>query len=328
MTASNAGSMPAVERDDMLLRFLGTSAGVPTTERNVTSIVLDLLPERGSLWMFDCGEGTQHQVLRSPVRLSRLDAIFITHLHGDHVFGLPGLLSTRSFQAPGAPLRLFGPTGLERFVRAALETSQTHLSYPLEVNEITGEGLVWDDGGFRVECAWLRHPVPCLGYRVTEPDQPGALRTDLLEELGVPAGPLYGRLKRGERVVLEDGRELDGRDFVSPPRPGRVVTVLGDTAPCENAVALAHGADALVHEATFARCEAESAHLFGHSTSIDAAETARRAGVRRLILTHVSARYSGDQCSLLRDEAKSVFPAVEVAHDGSAFDIPRSTPRG
>ncbi|MBX6353800.1 MAG: ribonuclease Z [Thermoflavifilum sp.] len=303
--------------------FLGTSAGLPTTERNVTSIVLDLTAERGKLWMFDCGEGTQHQVLRMPVKLSRLEFIFITHLHGDHAFGLPGLLSTRSFQAPGVPLHIFGPPGVARWVHTALEVSGSHLSYPLDVTEITEAGEVFSDAQFRIECAWLVHPLPCLGYRITEADGPGSLKADALHALGIPPGPLYSRLKQGESVTLPDGRVIHGADFLEPPRPGRIVTILGDTAPCNEAVHLATGADLLVHEATFAAAEAESAHAFGHSTSVGAADTARRAGARRLVLTHISARYSGDGWRQLLDEARTVWPDTELAHDGTIIEVPR-----
>ncbi len=251
--------------------FLGTGAGVPSPRRNVSALALRLDGPRGGIWLFDCGEGTQHQVLASPLKLSRLEKVFITHLHGDHIFGLPGLLATRSSQTD-APLTLYGPPGLCAFVRDALAASGTWLAYPMEVMEIK-EGMVCQDASYRVEAARLDHGVPCFGYRITEQERPGRLRVEDLARLGVPPGPVYGRLKRGERIELPDGRTLDGRDLVDPPRPGRAVAVLGDTRPCTASMDLARGADLLVHEATFADAHADLAHRYGHST-------ARQVGVR------------------------------------------------
>ncbi|CAM3713018.1 ribonuclease Z [Alicyclobacillus pomorum] len=297
----------------MELLFLGTGAGLPAKSRNVSAIALQLLQERGTEWLFDCGEGTQHQILRAPVKLHRLEKVFITHLHGDHIFGLPGLLSSRSFHGAPSPLQVYGPPGLRSFVECALSISSTHLTYPVEWVEVR-PGVVWSDERFEVRCELLDHVVPSYGYRVTERDKPGALRSDALKALGVPPGPIYGTLKAGGRVVLENGTVLDGREFLDPPIPGRTLAILGDTRPCASVRTLAQDADVLVHESTFHSDLAPLAHQYGHSTALDAAKMAHEAGTHALILTHISARYQDDVTHLL-DEARAVHPNTYVATD-------------
>ncbi len=184
--------------------FLGTNAGVPTIQRNVTSIALRLLEERRSMWLFDCGEGTQQEVLRSPLKLSRLEKIFITHLHGDHLFGLPGLLSSRAYQGGTTPLTVYGPPGLKQYIELSLGISQSRINYQLHIVEHTG-GLLFDDGQFRVESALLDHRIDSYGYRIVEMDKPGKLNQELLERYGIKPGPVYGKLKRGESVEVEGG---------------------------------------------------------------------------------------------------------------------------
>ncbi len=297
----------------MKLLFLGTGAGLPAKSRNVSAIVLQLLQETGTEWLFDCGEGTQHQILRAPVKLHRLEKVFITHLHGDHIFGLPGLLSSRSFHGAPSPLQVFGPPGLRSFVECALSISSTHLTYPVEWFEVH-PGVVWSDERFEVTCELLDHVVPSYGYRVTERDKPGALQSDALKALGVQPGPIYGTLKAGGRVVLENGTVLDGREFLDPPIPGRKLAILGDTRPCASVQTLAQDADVLVHESTFHSDLAALAHQYGHSTALDAARMAREAGTHTLILTHISARYQDDVHHLLH-EARAVHPNTYVATD-------------
>ncbi|GJM69308.1 hypothetical protein HMSSN036_15240 [Paenibacillus macerans] len=230
--------------------FLGTNAGVPSLERNVTSLALRLLEERRSLWLFDCGEGTQHQILRSPLKLSKLEYIFITHLHGDHLFGLPGLISSRAYQGGDSPLTLFGPKGLKKFVETTLGLSESRIDYKLEIVEHDG-GLLFEDDTFRVEAALLEHRIASYGYRVVEKDLPGKLDAAVLERFGIRPGPLYGKLKKGESVVTPSGETLHAVDVLGKPKAGRIVTILGDTRPCSAAQKLAQNADVLVHESTF-----------------------------------------------------------------------------
>jgi ribonuclease Z len=313
----------------MKLTFLGTGSGTPTRARNVGAIALQL-PERAEWWLFDCGEGTQHQILRVPhLRLSRLTRVFLTHLHGDHLFGLPGLLASRSLAGGGTvPVTLHGPPGLADFVRAAFAVSQTRLGYPLRVETIPPAGPVLDEADLRVECAPLAHGgIGSWGYAVVEKEQPGQLDAARALSLGVPAGPDLGRLKRGETVVLGDGRTVRGTDLLGPPRPGRRVVLCGDTTYTPTAVALARGADLLVHEATFCEADRPLAERAGHSTAAQAARVAREAGgVKALVLTHFSPRYEGEafgNTDGLLAEAQSVFPDTRLARDFLTLAVPR-----
>ena len=299
----------------MELFFLGTSAGVPTRTRNVTSILLDLQhPTRGGLWMFDCGEGTQHQLLRTAAHPGKLDKIFITHLHGDHLFGLPGLLCSRSMAGNIQPLTIYGPPGIREFVETSLRISGSWTDYPLEIIEIK-PGVVFKDDAYTVTAAALNHPVECYGFRIEERDKPGALDGAALIAAGVPFGPLFQQLKRGESVTLEDGRTINGAEYLSPPRPGKKLALFGDTAPCENALALAQGVDLLVHEATLEVAMEEKANSRGHSSTHQAARLARDAQVKKLIVTHVSSRYDAEGCAMLLAECCAIFAASELAED-------------
>jgi ribonuclease Z len=303
--------------------FLGTGAGMPSKRRNVTSIVLNLMAERGAYWMFDCGEGTQHQVLHSPVKIGKLEKLFITHLHGDHIYGLPGALTSRSYQGGDTPLTMYGPKGLRTFVETSLQVSDAHLSYPLRIVELEEEGIVCDDESFLVMAQRLEHRVESWGYRIVEKDLPGKLLTDKLQALGVPSGPMYGRLKAGGSVTLPDGTVVRGSDVIGPPVRGRTVVILGDTKYCVGARRLAEGADVLVHEATFAQDRQELALAYDHSTSVDAARIANETGTKTLIMTHISSRYQEEEAEVLLREAQQLHPESHVAHDHWCFAVPR-----
>lgn len=311
----------------MKLTFLGTGSGAPSRTRNVSSIGLQL--PNGALWLFDCGEGTQHQVLRSPLRLSRLERLFVTHLHGDHLFGLPGLLASRSLQNGGVtPVMLHGPAGLAEFVRCALEITQTHLTYPIPVETVL-PGLVWEDADLRVVCARLDHGITTYGYAVVEREQPGRFDAERARALGLPEGPIRSRLKKGETVTLPDGRAVRGADLVGPPRPGRKIVLCGDTIYTPAAVELARDADVLVHEATYLEADRPLAERARHATAAMAAEVARQAAVKMLILTHISPRYEsegGSHLDTLLAEARAIFPNTRLAHDLWSCDIPRHEP--
>lgn len=291
----------------MQLEFLGTGAGSPGKFRNVTSTALRLLDERNEVWLFDVGEGTQHQILRTTLKPRKIAKIFITHLHGDHIFGLPGLLSSRSFQGGDEPLTIYGPVGVRDFVQTALRVSGTHLSYPLKFHEITKAETVFEDTTFKVSCEPLDHRIACFGYRVEEADHPGELQADRLKALNIPSGPVYGQLKAGKTVTLPDGRTINGQDYIAAPQKGRTVTILGDTRRTPHAVSLAQDADALVHESTFGKDEGKLAHNYYHSTSTQAAQVAQQAGVKQLLLTHISARYTGKLSKELQKQAQKVF---------------------
>lgn len=308
----------------MQITFLGTSSGVPTRSRNVSSVALRL-PQRAELWLFDCGEGTQHQVLRSDLKISQLTRIFITHMHGDHIFGLMGLLATCGLAGNPQRVDIYGPPKLEEYLRACSRYSQTHLSFPLQVHTIQ-PGVVYEDEEFIVSCERLEHRVPALGYRVAEKDRPGRFDVEKAKALQIPPGRIYGQLKRGEIVTLNDGRTIDGKDLCGPTEEGRKFAYCTDTIYCESAVSLAEDADVLIHEATFSHQDAELAFQRLHSTSTMAAQVALAAQAKLLIMTHFSPRYApGNNVELnhLLQEARAIFPSTEMAHDFMNYEIPR-----
>jgi ribonuclease Z len=283
------------------------------------------LPQRGEVWLFDCGEGTQHQLLRSDLNISQVTRVFITHMHGDHVYGLMGLLATCGMSGHARSVSVYGPRGIEEYVREVSRRTQLHTSYPLDVHAVE-EGQIFEDTEYTVACVPLKHRLPAFGYRVTEKERPGHFDVEKARRLAVPPGPLYGQLKRGERVELPDGRTFDGADFCGPALQGRVVVYCTDTIYCRSAVELSRDADLLIHEATFAEADEGLAVRSTHSTAGMAARVAQEAGARRLVLTHISPRYfPGNQTGpedLLR-EARAVFPECELAHDFLSIDVER-----
>lgn len=303
----------------MHLTFLGTGAGAPSLQRNVTAIALTL-SRRGDTWLFDCGEATQHQFMRSSLKPGRLQKIFITHLHGDHVFGLPGLLTSRSMAGIPEPITLYGPPGIRQFVDTALSLSGSYTTFPLEIIEISA-GPVLDNGEFRVIAYPMNHVVECYGYRIEQYDKPGFLDAPRLKAEGVPRGPWYQDLKAGKRITLEDGREINGADYLGPATRGKVLAIFGDTAPTPVALQLAAQADVMVHETTLEAALAEKANGRGHSTTHQAAAVARDAGAKRLIATHFSSRYLAQDRERLLAECRAVFAATELAQDFAVFEV-------
>jgi ribonuclease Z len=281
--------------------------------------------QRGEVWLFDCGEGTQHQLLRSDLNISQITRIFITHMHGDHVLGLMGLLATCGMTAHARGIDVYGPRPIADYVREVSRRTQFQTNYPLEVHEVK-EGLIFEDDEYTVACAQLKHRLTAFGYRVEEKDRPGHFDVERAKEQGIPPGPLYGNLKRGERVTLPDGRTFEGSDFLGPDQKGRVVAYCTDTTYCRSAVELARGADLLIHEATFAEADEGLAIRSTHSTAAMAARVASEAGARKLLMTHFSPRYfPGNQTEpedLLR-EARAVFPPTEMARDFLSVEVVR-----
>jgi ribonuclease Z len=297
---------------------------VPTRARNVSCVALRPA-QRGEVWLFDCGEGKQHQLLRSDLNISQITRIFITHMHGDHVLGLMGLLATCGMTAHARSIAVYGPRPIADYVREVSRRTQFQTNYPLEVHEVE-PGLLFEDDEYTVACAPLKHRLPAFGYRVEEKDRPGHFDVERARELGIPSGPLYGKLKRGERIALPDGRTFDGADFCGPDLKGRSVVYCTDTTYCRSAVELARDADLLIHEATFADVDEGLAVRSTHSTAAMAARVALEAAARRLMLTHFSPRYfPGNQTEpedLLR-EAQAVFPETEMARDFLSVDVER-----
>lgn len=308
----------------MQITFLGTSSGVPTRSRNVSSVAVRL-DQRAEVWLLDCGEATQHQVLRSDLKISQIRRIFITHMHGDHIFGLMGLLASCGMAGNTSQMDIYGPPGLDGYLQACRRFSQTHLSYPLRIHTVE-PGLVFKDDAYEVYCTPLEHRVTAFGYRIQEKDRPGRFDAEKAATLGIPFGPLYGRLKQGETITLDDGRLIDGKELCGPIQTGRTLAYCTDTVHCDGSIYLAQGADLLIHESTFAHQDSAMAYERLHSTSTMAAQVARSAAVQQLFLTHFSPRYAPGSAIQLEDlllEARSIFPNTELAYDFLSYEIPR-----
>ncbi|MFG6148611.1 ribonuclease Z [Halobacillus sp. B23F22_1] len=298
----------------MELFFLGTGSGVPSKERNVSSLVLRLLEKSGRTWVFDCGEATQHQILSTNIRPRRIEKIFITHLHGDHIYGLPGLLSSRSFQGGETPVTVYGPSGLKDYIEISLSISGTRLKYPLYIEEVD-EGFLFEDEAYEVEAVKLQHGLKSFGYLIKEKDKLGELRPDRLKELGVQPGPIYQEIKEQEKTTLENGRTIYRDEVLGPPKKGRKLAILGDTRYMPELKEKLSEVDVLVHEATFASEEEAMAHDYFHSTVKQAAQLAKQANVQELILTHISSRYHGEAVKQLEREANTIFDRTTIAFD-------------
>ncbi|MDW8338052.1 MAG: ribonuclease Z [Thermoleophilia bacterium] len=299
---------------DLDLVFLGTAGSVPTAQRGLPAT---LVRRGGERLLFDCGEGTQRQLLRSDLGLVDLEEVFLTHHHADHYLGLPGMLKTFALRGRELPLTVYGPAGTRELL-GVLRRVFGRLDYPFSVVELEpGDELVRD--GYTIRVFAADHGVPALGYALVEDERPGRFDVAAAEALGVPPGPARGLLQRGESVTLEDGSTVRPEQVLGPPRPGRKVVLAGDTAPAASVVDAAGGADLLVHEATFLAEERDRARETRHSTAGEAALLAREAGVALLALTHVSPRYLGHE---VVDEARALFPRTVVPRDFDVIVVP------
>lgn len=309
----------------MFIQFLGTGAGQPSKSRNVSSLALKLLDELNEIWLFDCGEGTQNRILETTIRPRKISKIFITHLHGDHIFGLPGFLASRSFQSNDeqTDITIYGPVGIKTFVLTSLKVSGSRLPYRIHFQEFDEKslGLIFENDKFSVYADKLDHTTFCVGFRVMQKDLEGTLDAEKLKAAGVPFGPLFGKIKNGENVVLEDGTEIMASDYLSPPRPGKVVTILGDSRKCHASVRLGVNADILVHESTYGKGDEVMVRKHGHSTNMEAAQVAKEANAKRLLLNHISPRFLAKDVSQLRRDAASVFEAVHVVKDLEEVEV-------
>lgn len=295
--------------------FLGTSAAVPSKSRSTSCIAVREGPD---VLLLDCGEGAQRRIMASSVSFMRIGAVLVTHLHGDHLFGLPGLIQTMGLSGRTRPLRVCGPPGISRFLDAVAcvtDGDGAEPPYPVEVAELGG-GESFEVDGFRVECFRTDHGVASVGYVVREPDRPGRLDRGKALALGIRDGPDMARLKRGEAVG-----GVRPEDVVGPPVPGLSLAYTGDTRPSLSVAEAVRGVDLLIHESTYMDSEASNAEEHGHSTASQAAAVAREAGVGHLILTHVSHRY--EDRSLLEAEARRVFPESYAAEDMETFRLTR-----
>lgn len=297
--------------------FLGTAASVPTSSRALPAIVIK---REGDLFLFDCGEGSQRQMIRAKVGFNRKTRIFITHMHGDHVLGLPGILQTMSLLGRDKPLEVYGPSGVRDFIEAMIRTVRFGLSFQVEVYEIEDEGIVCEGREYFVRNVWADHSVPALSYALIEKPRPGKFHPERAISLGVPEGPLWSKLQHGHQVELPDGRKVKPEDVTGHPRSGRKIVYTGDTRPSDSIVMLAEVADLLIHEATFADDLVERAVEERHSTVSQATEVAKKAQAKLLVLTHVSARY--EDPSTLLEQARKMFPNTYIAEDLMKIDIP------
>ena len=311
----------------MQVTFLGTSSGVPTLTRNVSAMVLKP-PQRSELWLFDCGEGTQHQFIRSNLKLSQIKKIFITHMHGDHIYGLPGLLASIGLAGSSSGIDIYGPTPLKNFIDACLYNSSSRLAYSIKFHKVENAAIkkeiLFEDSSLEVITAPLKHRIPSFAYRVNQKPRPGKFDIEKAKSLKIPPGPVYAALQRGEKVKLGDGRIFFGEEFCGPPRSGLSMVYCTDTVYTDSAIEISRDADLLIHESTYANKETEMAYERGHSTATMAAQIASKANVNKLILTHLSPRYApGNQTSQndLLNEAKAIFPNTQLAKDFLQIDL-------
>ena len=295
--------------------FLGTGGSWPTVKRNVTSIAVK---RGGEVILFDCGEGTQRQIQRSKLSYMQITKIFITHFHGDHFLGLPGLIQTMQLNDRNEPLFIYGPKGVKRIVETVTSLGYFKPSYPVYAVELTDGDTVRCEG-YRVKTMRVDHTVPTFAYALEEDMRPGRFNKTRALELGVPEGPLFSRLQRGENITLNDGRVIEPCMVLGPPRRGRKIVFSGDTRPCQRLIKFAQHADLLIHDATFDSELEETANEYGHSTARQAAAVAEKAQVKQLVLVHISPRYLN--VSSLEKEAQEVFPNTAVAHDFTELEI-------
>jgi ribonuclease Z len=304
----------------MKIVLLGTSSAVPTLTRGLSSTAL---VREGDVFLFDCGEGTQLQLMRSGVKRSRIHSIFIGHLHGDHLYGIAGLLSTLHLDGREAPLNVFGPEGLRVFLNASFRTNDLQFTFKLTVQEFPRgyRGRVLDSEDYYVDALPLEHSIFCLGWRFQEKPKPGIFNLERAQELGIPRGPLYGRLQHGESIKLDDGRVITPDMVLGEERLGKSVVYCLDTQFSERSIQLADGCTALIHETTFGPDSIAMAREKKHSTMEDAARVAKEAGAKSLIATHFSSRYDGRQVVQIRDEAQSVFENITAGRDLLEIEI-------
>jgi len=297
--------------------FLGTAGSVPTPKRSLPAI---LIQRKGEQLMFDCGEGVQRQMIKAKTGFHKKMKVFISHMHGDHVLGLPGLMQTMALLDRERKLEVYGPSGIKRFIEAIEETVQFVLTFPVEIHEIEEPGVICEEEEYTVQAVWANHVIPSLAYALVEKSRLGKFYPEKAKALGVPEGPLWSKLQNAHKVKLPDDRVIQPEQVVGPPRPGRKIVYTGDTRPFKAFVKFSAGADLMIHDATLDDELAERADEDGHSTPSQAARNARKAKVKRLILTHISARY--DETNTLLEQAQKIFKNTQVAEDFMKIEIP------
>lgn len=309
----------AVPTMNLKVIFLGTAGSVPTPKRSLPAI---LIKRKGEQLLFDCGEGVQRQMIMAGASFNRKMKVFITHMHGDHMLGLPGLIQTMALLDRDKKLEIYGPPGISKFMEGIRETVQFGLTFPIEIHEIREAGKVYEEVEYTVEAVWANHVIPSLAYALVEKPRPGKFYPEKAKALGVPEGPLWSKLQHGNEVKLPNGKTVKPEDVMGPPRPGRKIVYTGDTRPFEGLADFSANADLLIHDATLGDEMSERAYEDGHSTPSQAAETAKKAKVKLLVLTHISARY-GDPKVLLK-QARKIFKNTKIAEDFMEIEIPLS----
>ena len=298
------------------ITFLGTGGSTPTPNRNPSAIAVN---REGELMLFDCGEGTQRQMMRAKTGMA-VSSIFITHFHADHVLGIPGLLQTMALQGRKEPLEIFGPRHIDKFLYHLLSLGYVGKGFEVKAIELKPGDEVRRQK-YRIKAIKTVHNVESIGYVLEEDVRPGRFNRERAIELGIKPGPLFSRLQSGHTITV-DGREIRPEQVLGPPRPGRKIVYTGDTRPCESVVEASRGADLLIHDSSMSEEVKQYAIEYMHSTALEAAEVAKEAGVRRLILTHISARYSDlESAKRLEEEAKRVFENVEVAKELMTVEV-------
>jgi len=297
------------------ITFLGTGGSVPSPHRNPSAIAVR---RESELFLFDCGEGTQQQMMRAKTGM-KITAIFITHFHADHVLGIPGLLQTLSLQGRTEPLEIYGPKGVRRFLYHLLSLGYASKNFDVKAIELQ-HGDVIRRQNYEIRAFKTEHNIRSIGYVLEEAMRPGKFNRERAIELGLKPGPLFSKLQHGESVFV-NGREIRPEDVLGPPRPGRKIVYTGDTRPCESVIQAAENADILIHDGSLAEAEKELAIEYMHSTVTEAAEVAAKANVRKLILTHISARYDEEDAKKLEEEARKIFPNTIVASDLMTIDV-------
>lgn len=305
----------------MRIVLLGTSAAMPTLTRGLSATAV---VREGDIFLFDCGEGTQLQLMRAGVKRSRIHSIFIGHMHGDHLYGIAGLISTMNLDGREEPLNVFGPEGIRGYLSASFRNSDLQqFSFKLNVQEFPRgyRGRVVEGEEFYVDALPLDHSIFCLGWRLQEKTKPGTFNLEVAESLGIPRGPLYGKLQHGESITLEGGRRITPDMVLGPPRPGKSVVYCLDTQFSERSIELADRCTALIHETTFGSDALDQARETKHSTMGDAARVAKEASCAQLIATHFSSRYDGRQVKQIAEDARAVFENITLGKDLLEIEI-------
>lgn len=302
----------------MKIVTLGTSGAIPTLRRNLPAVAVQ---REGDIFLFDCGEGTQMQMMKAKLSLGKVKKIFVSHLHGDHVVGLPGLLMSLGQTSRRQPIFIYGPTGIKDYVLANRKHLNFYCEYEIVLKEVD-EGRISDEDEYWFEAVALDHNHLTLGYALIERERPGKFLMEKAKDLGVEEGPLFGKLQRGEDIKLENGRVVHSRDVLGKPRRGRKVIYAADTRPCRRVAELSQEADVLIHDGMFSQNEEKESRERGHSTVTQVAQMAKEARVNRLILIHISARYPDDK--LLLEEAREIFPPTIIGRDLMEVEVPLS----